>query len=70
MAVSEDDFNKSRMFTHHGKKKNQGKWARINNKPALTFTVGESEEVVGYTTIDEMIQMAYATDLPEIELDF
>ena len=70
MEESAKDQNKARMFTQHGLKKNRGKWARVNNKPALTFTVGETEEVVGYTTIDEMMQMAYASDLPEYELDF
>lgn len=62
----------SRMYTVHGRKKNQGQWAKVNNCPALTFTVNENgkDKVVGYTTIDEMMKMAYSSDLPEYKLDF
>lgn len=43
------DFN-ARMYTTHGVKKNQGKWARVNNQVALTYTEGkgDNERVVGY----------------------
>lgn len=33
----------ARMFTTHGKKKNQGKWARVNNRIALAYTEGRGE---------------------------
>lgn len=66
------NHNDSRMYTKHGIKKNQGKWAVVNDKPALTFTENRNgtEKVVGYTTIDEMVAMAYKSGLPEYQLDF
>lgn len=72
MTVSTESHIDARMYTKHGAKKNQGKWALVNNRPALTFTEGqdEAEKVVGYTTIDEMMSMAYSKDLPQYELDF
>lgn len=62
--------DKSRMYTVHGKRKNMGKWMSIKKKPVLTFTVGEEEKVVAYITIDEIMQMAYAQDLQEIDPGF
>lgn len=59
-----------RMKTLHGKKKNQGKWARINNQVALTYTEGKDEKVVGYTFLAEMMPMALSPDIPEVEVDF
>ncbi len=72
MALPTESQTEARMYTRHGAKKNQGKWALVNNRPALTFTIGkdENEQVVGYTTIDEMMSMAYAKNLPEYTLDF
>lgn len=72
MAVTTETDIGARMYTRHGVKKNQGKWAMINNCPALTFTVTENgiDKIVGYTTINEMMAMAYSKDLPQYDLDF
>ncbi|RHO29697.1 hypothetical protein [Roseburia sp. AM16-25] len=72
MTESTDPNTKARMYTHHGRKKNQGKWAMVNNVPALAYTenLDGSETVVGYTTITEIIAMAYAKDLPVYQVDF
>ena len=44
----------------------------VNNVPALAYTenLDGSETVVGYTTITEIIAMAYAKDLPVYQVDF
>ena len=65
------DMN-ARMFTTHGVKKNQGKWARVNNRVALDYTEGkgENERIVGYTPYEDMIRMATSKSLPEYHVDF
>ena len=70
MEISASKQCKARMFTHHGVKKNQGKWAFVNNCLALTYTEGKPEKVVGYTTVEEMMTLAQSADLPRYELDF
>jgi hypothetical protein len=62
--------NNNKMYTFHGRKKFQGVWMKINHVPSLTFISdkGEVIDVQGYTTIDEMMKMAYSPDLPEITL--
>ena len=65
------DFN-GRMYTTHGVKKNQGKWARVNNQVALTYTEGkgDNERVVGYTPYEDMIRLVMSDQLPEYHVDF
>lgn len=65
------DFN-ARMYTTHGVKKNQGKWARVNNQVALTYTEGkgDNERVVGYTPYEDMIRLVMSDQLPEYHVDF
>ena len=60
----------NKMYTFHGIKKFQGVWMKVNNVPSLTFISdkGAVIEVQGYTTIDEMMKMAYAPNLPDITL--
>ena len=60
----------TKQYTAHGQKHYQGKWARVNKEPALTYTVMAegAEKIVGYTTINEMIKMACSPDLPEIRM--
>lgn len=60
----------SKMYTVHGIKKFQGVWMKVNDVPSLTFASikGEQIEVQGYTTIDEMMKLAYSPNLPRIEL--
>ena len=43
---------------------------RVNNVPSLTFASidGDTVKVKGYTTIDEMMKMAYASDLPNVTM--
>ena len=45
-------------------------WVKVNDVPALTYATvkGEEIEVHGYTTIDEMMKLAYSPDLPNIKL--
>ena len=59
-----------RMYTTHGKKKLQGVWMKVNDVPSLTFTSGKGDEmeVVGYTTIDEIMKLAYSPDLPNVKI--
>lgn len=62
----------ARMFTTHGKKKNQGKWARVNNRIALAYTEGRGkhERIVGYTPFEDMVQILTSESLPEYKVDF
>ena len=57
-----------KMYTRHGKKRPQGIPIKANGKMALGYY--EDGEVVGYTTLDEMNQMFYRNNLPEVELEF
>lgn len=68
MAACDTVDSIKRMFTTHGTKKFQGAWVKLNGVPSLTFVHinGEKIEVLGYTTIDEIIRMAYSPDLPDI----
>lgn len=59
----------SRVYTTHGKKKNQGKLAIVNAQLALCYTEGKDEEVVAYTLLSEMLQKS-CTVLPRYQLDF
>ena len=68
MAACDTVDSIKRMFTTHGTKKFQGAWVKLNGVPSLTFVhiSGGEIEVLGYTTIDEIISMAYSPDLPNI----
>lgn len=59
----------SRMYTVHGRKKLQGQWMLVQGTPVLAYTEGPEgeEKVVGYTTLNEMLQMAYTPGLREID---
>lgn len=59
----------SRLYTTHGEKKNQGKFAIINGQVALCYTKGDNEEVVGYTLLSEILQKS-GMALPQYQLDF
>jgi len=63
--------NAARLYTAHGKKKNQGLIAIVNGQLALAYTEGkgEKEEVTGYTTFQELMQAA-AQPLPQFQLEF
>lgn len=64
--------NSTRMYTTHGAKKNQGKWARVNRKVALVYTEGQgdNEKVVAYTPYEDMIPIVMSDELPEYQVDF
>jgi len=68
----EKDHHTGRVYTHHGKKKNQGMLAKVNNELALTYTEDDKgiEKVVGYTTVTELIEMASAQKLKEFKVNF
>ena len=68
--VEKKQINKNdRLYTAHGKKKPQGIPSVINGQKALaTF---EGEEIVGYTTLDELTKVFYTREnLPEYNLSF
>lgn len=67
MVKTKTMTDEARMYTMHGRKKNIGKWFKKDGKPVLAFTKGENEEIVGYTTIEEIMHFAYAKDLPEMD---
>lgn len=59
---------KDRMYTQHGLKKAQGILSEINGKKALaTF---EGDEIVGYSTLEEIQEQFYKRDLPKYDLNF
>ena len=60
----------ARVYTTHGKKKNQGKLAIVNGQMALCYTEGKDEEVVAYTPISELMQKSCGIVLQSYQLNF
>ncbi len=60
--------NSNRLYTAHGLKMVQGIPSIINGQKALATFKGE--EIVGYTTLDELNQEFYRRKLPEYSLKF
>lgn len=61
--------NKSdRLYTAHGQKMVQGVLSVINGKKALAAFKGE--DIVGYTTLEELNKEFYTRDLPQYTLNF
>lgn len=67
MSHSKEDKQK-RLYTRHGTKMAQGIPSIINGKKALASFKGE--EIVGYTTLDELNGEFYTRELPEYKLNF
>jgi hypothetical protein len=55
------------MFTHHGAKRKQGYPIKIHGQNAIGYF--EKEQLIGYTTLDEIHQMFYGRNIPEFEID-
>ncbi|WP_346866622.1 MULTISPECIES: hypothetical protein [unclassified Clostridium] len=66
--VEKNRGTNSRVYTTHGKKKNQGELAIINGQEALCYTDGNGE-VVAYTPLIEIIKKC-CMGLPTYQLDF
>lgn len=60
--------NMDRLYTVHGRKMVQGIPSIINGQKALATFKGE--EIVGYTTLDELNREFYRRELPEYSLKF
>lgn len=63
--------NSDRLYTVHtayDRKFPQGKLSMINGKRALATFKGD--EIIGYTTLDEINKEFYTRKLPEYKLDF
>ncbi len=60
------------MYTTHGRRKKQGKWARVNDQVVLAYFegTGENERLVGYTPFEDLVSIATSGALPEYHLDF
>ena len=52
-----------RMFTHHGEKRNQGELCIVNGSISLGYI--ENGKLIGFTTIEEMMQEACSRKLNE-----
>lgn len=65
----ENRCTNSRIITTHGKKKNQGKLAIVNNELALCYTEGQDEIIVAYTPLSEIMRKSCLV-LPRYQLDF
>ena len=72
MEDSKGVTEKARVYTTHGKKKNQGMLAVINSKMALAYTEkqGEKMKIVGYTPVEEILKRGYSGELPHFQLDY
>ena len=57
-----------RLYTAHGQKLAQGIPSIINGEKALATFKGD--EIVGYTTLDELNKEFYTRDLPKFSLNF
>lgn len=60
--------DKDKLYTRHGKKCTQGKLAEINGQKALAYF--EGQEIVGYTTMDELLNELHSRKLQQYELNF
>ncbi|MCT4544869.1 MAG: hypothetical protein N4A63_15150 [Vallitalea sp.] len=67
--VKKNRCTSTQLYTTHGKKKNQGKLAIVNNQLALCYTEGKDEDVVAYTPLEEIMQKSCMV-LPSYQLDF
>ncbi|OXS26900.1 MAG: hypothetical protein BI182_12275 [Acetobacterium sp. MES1] len=65
----ENQCENARVITTHGKRKNQGKLAIVNDQLALCYTEGQDEQVVAYTPLSEIIKISCRV-LPRYQLDF
>lgn len=63
-----NENNGDKLYTTHGKKRNQGKPLIINGQKALAYY--EKGEVVGYTLLEEINKIFYTKDLESYILDF
>lgn len=63
--------DETRIYTTHGRKKNQGKLALVNGQIVLAYTEGSGpkEQIMGYTTLQELMQAA-TQPLPQYQLEF
>lgn len=61
---------KTRIYTKHGTKRNQGLLAVVNGEPVLAYTEGNEKTITGYTTLQELIVLAATNQLPQYQLDF
>lgn len=68
--IEENLDTNSRVYTTHGKKKNQGKLAIVNDQVALCYTEGKDEDVVAYTPLSEIMQKSCGMVLPRYQLNF
>lgn len=69
MRENKKKNNKSdRLYTAHGQKMVQGVLSVINGKKALATFKGE--DIVGYTTLEELNKEFYTRDLPQYNLNF
>ena len=57
-----------RLYNAHGQKMAQGIPSIINGEKALATFKGD--EIVGYTTLDELNKEFYTRDLPKYSLNF
>ena len=64
--------DEARIYTMHGKRKNQGKLAMVNGKVVLAYTEGSgaAETITGYTTLQELMVQATTCTLPQYQLEF
>ena len=55
------------IYTHHGKKRNQGYPIKIHGQFAIGYF--EHEQLVGYTTLEEIHQVFFGRAVPDYELN-
>lgn len=61
-----------RMIATHGLRRNQGLWARVNNRVSLAYTEKKDgkEQVVSYTPVEDILPIVLNEPLPEFNVDF
>ena len=57
-----------RIYTRHGQRKYQGKLVKVHGTRALGYF--EGDEIIGYTTLEEIREMSYSQELEEYKPDF
>lgn len=66
--VTEKNNETDVMYTQHGDKRKQGRLISVSGTKALGYF--EGDKIVGYTTLDEINQMAYTRKLQNYQLDY
>lgn len=59
---------KGRVYTKHGQKRYLGKLVKVRGERAIGYFDGD--QIVGYSTLEEIREMSYSQELEDVQPDF